>query len=71
MTEMGKKGFFTDEKGANALKKEQDPKRKYGPDVVLPSRPKTSYMIFMSENLKSVMNKENIKMPAANSKLAE
>ena len=51
MTEVEKKGFFTDEKGANALKKEQDPKRKYGPDVVLPSKPKTAYMIFIKENI--------------------
>ena len=68
---MGRKGYFTDEKGANALKKEQDPKRKYGPDVVLPLRPVSAYVIFIKENMKSVMDKEQIKLTAASSKLAE
>jgi hypothetical protein len=71
MTELTSKGFFTNEDGTSALKSEKDPKRKYGPGVMLPKKPKSAYFIFQNDNLKTVMEKEKIKMTEAVKKISQ
>ena len=71
MKELSSKGCYNNDDGTSALKSEQDPKRKYGPDVMLPKRTKSAYFIFSNENMKSVMDKEKPKVTEATQKLSQ
>ena len=53
--EFNSNGFFSNDDGSNAFITEKNPKRKYGPDVMLPNYPKCAYAFFLKQNFKSLM----------------
>lgn len=71
MQELTDKGYFNNDDGINALKSEKDPKRKYGPTVMLPKNTKSAYFIFMIENMKIILEKDKMKVTEATKKIAE
>ena len=71
MKEFTSKGQYTNDDGTSALKSELDPKRKYGPDVMLPKKTKSAYFIFTNENMRTIIEKEKLKLTDAAKKISQ
>lgn len=65
------KGFFILDDGRKSIDVKQSPKSKYGPDVVLPKKPLSSYICYTTDNVLKVRDRENIKHTEAMKKCGE
>ena len=52
--ELAKKGYFTMEDGTKSTDAYMDPKKKFGPDVVLPKKPISAYLAFAPDAIKKI-----------------
>ena len=71
MEEFDKKGTFKNEDGTDAFKSEKDRKRKYGPNVMLPKAPKTSFMFFHHQKFPTLFIKGVTEITEVSNKIGE
>ena len=71
MKELKEKGFFTTVDGIKSTDLYVDPKKKYGEDCVVPKKPLSAYLYFITENVNEVKEKNNCSHRDAMKKCAE
>ena len=54
LEELGKKGYFTLADGTKSTEQEIDPKKRFGPDVLLPKRAASAYLGYAQEAIKKI-----------------